>query len=59
MTEFTRVRKGYQPEEVEQELSRLRQKIIEQEKELATYSKREEELGSLTLFNEPLSYTLP
>lgn len=44
MTEFTRVRKGYQPEEVEQELSRLRQKIIEQEKELATYNKREEEL---------------
>ena len=44
MTEFTRVRKGYQPEEVEQELSRLRQKIAEQEKELAIYSKREEEL---------------
>ena len=44
MTEFTKVRKGYRPEEVEQELSRLKQKIAEQEEELAVYNKREEEL---------------
>ena len=44
MTEFTKVRKGYRPEEVEQELSRLKQKIAEQEEELAAYNKREEEL---------------
>lgn len=44
MTEFTRVRKGYRPEEVEQELSRLGQRIAEQEEELAVYKKREEEL---------------
>ena len=44
MTEFTRVRKGYRPEEVEQELFRLRQKITEQEEELSIYRGREEEL---------------
>ena len=44
MTEFTKVRKGYRPEEVEQELSRLKQKIAEQEEELAVYNKREEEV---------------
>ena len=44
MTEFTKVRKGYRPEDVEQELSRLKQKIAEQEEELAVYNKREEEL---------------
>ena len=43
MTEFTRVRKGYRPEEVEQELFRLRQKITEQEEELSIYRGREEE----------------
>ena len=44
MTEFTKVRKGYRPEQVEQELSRLKQKIAEQEEELAVYNKREEEV---------------
>ncbi len=43
-TEFTRVKKGYCPEEVEKEIRRLEQKIGEQERELTAYRDRQDQI---------------
>ena len=47
MQQFSIVRKGYQPSEVDQAIEALEQKVAQQEKELVDYRAREAELDKI------------